>query len=70
MVSILNYINDFDYYKELAYTHIKDKPYIIQGFAKYYKDSNYDMDKHILKAASTLTKYDYYQKDLIALNRK
>ena len=64
VVSILNYINDFDYYKELAYTHIKDKPYIIQGFAKHYKDSNYDIDKHILKAASTLTKYDYYQKDL------
>lgn len=64
VVSILNYINEFEYYKDLAYAHIKDNPYIIQGFAKKYKDSNYDMKKHILKAASTLTKNDYYQKDL------
>ena len=65
VINILNYINDFDYYKDIAYKFIKTYPYIIQNFVKQYMDSKENMDKHILKAVGTLTKDDYNQKKLV-----
>lgn len=59
LLSIIRYINDFDFYKQVAYDHIKDCSDLLISFVNDYLNSDKDMDKHILKVASIIKKTQF-----------